>query len=151
QGTQVKDVIIKPDAPNTLLLDKHADYIAAYGSKKDDYEYTLSEYLRMSGIYWGLTVMRAAVLQSSKLNKVHPSIIKSASHGSGGVNKDLLYLCSTFLPVFYISIQVDPFHTLFGVAGLSLLGDEQIKPVNPVFCMPEDVLQRIGLQPDLLS
>ncbi|XP_016395376.1 geranylgeranyl transferase type-2 subunit beta-like [Sinocyclocheilus rhinocerous] len=55
-GTQVKDVIIKPDAPNTLLLDKHADYIAAYGSKKDDYEYTLSEYLRMSGIYWGLTI-----------------------------------------------------------------------------------------------
>lgn len=37
QGTQVKDVIIKPDAPNTLFLDKHADYIAAYGSKKDDY------------------------------------------------------------------------------------------------------------------
>lgn len=37
KGTQVKDVIIKPDAPNTLLLDKHADYIAAYGSKKDDY------------------------------------------------------------------------------------------------------------------
>lgn len=33
----MKDVIIKPDAANTLLLDKHADYIAAYGSKKDDY------------------------------------------------------------------------------------------------------------------
>ncbi len=33
----MKDVIIKPDAPNTLLLDRHADYIAAYGSKKDDY------------------------------------------------------------------------------------------------------------------
>lgn len=37
QGTQVKDVIIKPDAPSMLLLEKHADYIAAYGSKKDDY------------------------------------------------------------------------------------------------------------------
>lgn len=37
QGTQVKDVVIKPDAPSALLLDKHADYIAAYGSKKDDY------------------------------------------------------------------------------------------------------------------
>uniref|UniRef100_A0A3B5MR72 Geranylgeranyl transferase type-2 subunit beta n=1 Tax=Xiphophorus couchianus TaxID=32473 RepID=A0A3B5MR72_9TELE len=47
--------------------------------------------------------------------------------------------------------MVDPFHTLFGVAGLSLLGDEAIKPVNPVLCMPEDVLQRVGLQPDLLS
>ena len=33
----MKDVVIKPDAPNALILDKHADYIAAYGSKKDDY------------------------------------------------------------------------------------------------------------------
>ncbi|KAM6978800.1 geranylgeranyl transferase type-2 subunit beta-like [Tautogolabrus adspersus] len=47
--------------------------------------------------------------------------------------------------------MVDPFHTLFGVAGLSLLGDEQIKPANPVLCTPEDVLQRVNLQPDLLS
>lgn len=46
---------------------------------------------------------------------------------------------------------IDPFHTLFGVAGLSLLGEEQVKAVNPVLCMPEDVLKRIGLQPDLLS
>lgn len=37
QSAQLKDVIIKPDAPSSLLLDKHADYIAAYGSKKDDY------------------------------------------------------------------------------------------------------------------
>ncbi|MCJ8740476.1 hypothetical protein PDJAM_G00059380 [Pangasius djambal] len=47
--------------------------------------------------------------------------------------------------------MVDPFHTLFGVAGLSLLGDEQVKVVNPVFCMPEEVLQRIGLHTDLLT
>ena len=33
----MKDVVVKPDAPNALILDKHADYIAAYGSKKDDY------------------------------------------------------------------------------------------------------------------
>lgn len=49
------------------------------------------------------------------------------------------------------SLQVDPFHTLFGVAGLSLLGDEQIKPVNPVMCMPEDIMQRLNLKPELLS
>ncbi|KAJ8276943.1 hypothetical protein GJAV_G00069640 [Gymnothorax javanicus] len=47
--------------------------------------------------------------------------------------------------------MVDPFHTLFGIAGLSLLGDEVIKTVNPVFCMPEEVLRRIGLYPELLS
>uniref|UniRef100_A0A671Q5T7 Geranylgeranyl transferase type II subunit beta n=1 Tax=Sinocyclocheilus anshuiensis TaxID=1608454 RepID=A0A671Q5T7_9TELE len=150
QGTQVKDVIIKPDAPNTLLLDKHADYIAAYSSKKDDYEYTLSEYLRMSGIYWGLTVIHW--IDKAKLRNF---ILACQDEETGGFadrpGDMLISLCSTFLPVLYISIQVDPFHTLFGVAGLSLLGDEQIKPVNPVFCMPEDVLQRIGLQPDLLS
>ena len=39
----------------------------------------------------------------------------------------------------------DPFHTLFGVAGLSLLGEDSeiIKKVDPVFCMPQYVLDRI--------
>ena len=48
--------------------------------------------------------------------------------------------------------QVDPFHTLFGIAGLSLLGSfpDQIKPVNPIFCMPEETLDRIRLKPELL-
>lgn len=59
-------------------------------------------------------------------------------------------ITESLIPLTF-ALQVDPFHTLFGIAGLSLLGDEQIKPVNPVLCMPEDVLQRIGLQPDLLS
>ena len=37
QGTQVKDVKIPDDAVKSLLLEKHAEYIAAYGNKKDDY------------------------------------------------------------------------------------------------------------------
>uniref|UniRef100_A0AAY4BBQ8 Geranylgeranyl transferase type II subunit beta n=1 Tax=Denticeps clupeoides TaxID=299321 RepID=A0AAY4BBQ8_9TELE len=165
QGTQVKDVVIKPDAPNTLLLDKHADYIAAYGSKKDDYEYTLSEYLRMSGIYWGLTVMDL-MDQLHRMNRDEIlEFIRSCQHECGGISASvghdphLLYTLSAVqilslydnLGSINVDKVVDPFHTLFGVAGLSLLGDEQIKPVNPVFCMPEDVLQRIGLHPELLS
>ncbi|MED6267967.1 hypothetical protein CHARACLAT_017491 [Characodon lateralis] len=330
-SAQLKDVIIKPDASSSLLLDKHADYIAAYGSKKDDYEYTLSEYLRMSGIYWGLTVMDL-MGQLQRMNQQEiTDFIKACQHECGGIsasighdphllytlsavqilclydsldaidvdkvveyvkglqqedgsfagdkwgeidtrfsfcavatlallgkmdtinvdkavefvlscmnfdggfgcrpgseshagqiycctgflsltgqlhqlNADLLgwWLCERQLPSgglngrpeklpdvcyswwvlaslkiigrihwidkaklrrFILACQdeetggfadrpgdmVDPFHTLFGVAGLSLLGDEQVKPVNPVLCMPEDVLQRIGLQPDLLS
>ena len=55
----------------------------------------------------------------------------------------------------------DPFHTLFGVAGLGLLGDKRVKKVgdleykqpdlshtlqvNPVFCMPQYVLDRLGV------
>lgn len=41
--------------------------------------------------------------------------------------------------------MVDVFHTVFGVAGLSLLGYPGLKPVNPAYCMPEYVIERIGL------
>eukprot|EP00038_Savillea_parva_P026670 m.55622 g.55622 ORF g.55622 m.55622 type:complete len:414 (+) comp7616_c0_seq4:72-1313(+) len=37
---------------------------------------------------------------------------------------------------------VDPFHTLFGIAALSLLGDGTLKEINPIFCMPEEVIRR---------
>lgn len=40
---------------------------------------------------------------------------------------------------------MDPFHTLFGLAGLSLLGDKSVLPVNPVYCMPEDVIRKLSL------
>ena len=41
--------------------------------------------------------------------------------------------------------QVDPFHTLFGLAGLSLLGERSVKSVNPVLCMPEDKVRGTGI------
>lgn len=34
---------------------------------------------------------------------------------------------------------VDVFHTLFGIAGLSLLGFEGLEPVDPVYCLPARV------------
>jgi len=37
QAAPIKDVTIPDTAPNTLLMDKHISYIAAYGDKKDDY------------------------------------------------------------------------------------------------------------------
>lgn len=46
---------------------------------------------------------------------------------------------------------MDPFHTLFGIAGLSLLGESKIKEVNPVFCMSENVIKRVGLNIQLLK
>uniref|UniRef100_A0ABZ3NN91 Geranylgeranyl transferase type-2 subunit beta n=1 Tax=Rattus norvegicus TaxID=10116 RepID=A0ABZ3NN91_RAT len=310
-----------------MLLEKHADYIASYGSKKDDYEYCMSEYLRMSGVYWGLTVMDL-MGQLHRMNKEEILVfIKSCQHECGGVSASIghdphllytlsavqvspcetltlcddpnvncpiymsvlpwfslslgeidtrfsfcavatlallgkldainvekaiefvlscmnfdggfgcrpgseshagqIYCCTGFLAItsqlhqvnsdllgwwlcerqlpsgglngrpeklpdvcyswwvlaslkiigrlhwidreklrsFILACQdeetggfadrpgdmVDPFHTLFGIAGLSLLGEEQIKPVSPVFCMPEDVLQRVNVQPELVS
>ena len=48
-------------------------------------------------------------------------------------------------------LQVDPYHTLFGLAGLSLLGDDRIKPINPVFCMPQYLIEKLNCVPKLLD
>ncbi|XP_071802797.1 geranylgeranyl transferase type-2 subunit beta-like [Asterias amurensis] len=331
-GTPVKDVTLKPDAPKTLLLGKHIQFIASYSSKKDDYEYIMTEYLRMSGIYWGITVMDlmkhlehmdkqdivdfvvscqhecgglgasvnhdphllytlsaiqiltifdavdainvekvveyvkglqlqdgsftgdkwgevdtrfsfCAVACLALLNRLDAvdvqkavDYVLSCMNFDGGfgcrpgseshsgqvyccvgmlaitgnlhhINADQLgwWLCERQLPsgglngrpeklpdvcyswwvlaslkiigrihwidkkkleMFILACQddetggfadrpgdmVDPFHTLFGIAGLSLLGSysDQIKPVNPVYCMPEETLQRIRLTTPLL-
>ncbi|XP_002740225.2 geranylgeranyl transferase type-2 subunit beta-like [Saccoglossus kowalevskii] len=333
-GTPIKDVTISSKAPTSFLGDKHSEFIAAYGSKKDyKYEYAMTEYLRMSGIYWGLTAMDLlGKLHNMDKDKV-VQFVKDCQHDCGGIsasnghdphmlytlsavqiltlynkvdainvnkvvdyikglqqedgsftgdkwgevdtrfsfvavaclsllgrldeidvdkamefvlkcmnydggfgclpgseshsgqiyccvgmlsiigrlhhiNADLLgwWLCERQLPsgglngrpeklpdvcyswwvlaslkiigrihwidkkkleTFILACQddetggfsdrpgdvVDPFHTLFGIAGLSLLGSfpDKIKTVNPVFCMPEETLERIRLHPQILS
>ena len=59
----------------------------------------------------------------------------------------------------------DPFHTLFGMAGLALLAthlpaepptdnDEAtavpLKKVNPVFCLAQEVIDRLGIDAQIL-
>lgn len=44
----------------------------------------------------------------------------------------------------------DIFHTLFGVGALSLLGYENLKKINPTFCMPEEVIEKI-YKPQILD
>jgi len=56
-ATVVKDAHIPPDAPTSLLLDLHASFLLKYGSDPDEYEYAMSEFLRMNGVYWGVAAM----------------------------------------------------------------------------------------------
>ena len=42
--------------------------------------------------------------------------------------------------------MTDVFHTLFGVAGLSLLGYPGLEDVDPVYCMPASLIERMGLK-----
>lgn len=56
-ATIIKDVKLKEDSPNVLLLDKHANFLKEYGQSEDNYEYGMTDYLRMSGMYWGLTAL----------------------------------------------------------------------------------------------
>ena len=44
QAGPTKDVTISDSAPSKLLLQKHVDYIGAYGTKKDDYVSVLTRF-----------------------------------------------------------------------------------------------------------
>lgn len=44
----------------------------------------------------------------------------------------------------------DIFHTLFGLGALSLLGNEQLRAINPSYCMPQYVIDRLNLNPQML-
>lgn len=40
-----------------LLKDKHISYIASLDKKRDNFEYWLTEHLRINGVYWGLSAL----------------------------------------------------------------------------------------------
>jgi len=42
--------------------------------------------------------------------------------------------------------MADVWHTVFGVAGLSLLGYPELDDLDPVYCMPSTVIERRGLR-----
>uniref|UniRef100_A0A8C4VVD3 Geranylgeranyl transferase type II subunit beta n=1 Tax=Gopherus evgoodei TaxID=1825980 RepID=A0A8C4VVD3_9SAUR len=101
-----KDVVIKPDAPSTLFLEKHADYIASYGAKKDDYEYCMSEYLRMSGVYWGLTVMDL-MRQLQRMTKEEIlAFIKSCQHESSGISASIGHDLTFYIPLVLVKFPL---------------------------------------------
>ena len=52
-----KDAIIPKDAEKSLRLDLHRSFILKYGDDPDEYEYAMSEFLRMNGLYWGVAAM----------------------------------------------------------------------------------------------
>lgn len=96
----MKDVTIKNDAHTEFFADRHADYLAAYGTKKNDYEYCMTEYLRLSGVYWGLTAMDL-IGQIQRMDKEEiMEFVKSCQHESGGFSpapkhdKSILYTLS---------------------------------------------------------
>ncbi|XP_035234156.1 geranylgeranyl transferase type-2 subunit beta-like [Stegodyphus dumicola] len=107
----IRDVVLNDKLPAKLFLDKHCDFICSYGKKKDDYEYCITEYLRLSGIYWGLTALDL-MGQVEKLDKESVlEFLKSCQHKCGGFSSSIghdphiLYTLSA-LQVYYLLIYI---------------------------------------------
>ncbi|XP_076823535.1 geranylgeranyl transferase type-2 subunit beta-like isoform X1 [Clavelina lepadiformis] len=103
-GTIVKDVTFKNDIPKGFLSDTHVSYISTYGKDKDDYEYCMTEYLRLSGIYWGLTTLD--LLNSlDKLDKAEIiSFVVSCQTDDGGFSPSPRHDCSILYTLSAIQV-----------------------------------------------
>ncbi|XP_015591664.1 geranylgeranyl transferase type-2 subunit beta isoform X2 [Cephus cinctus] len=95
----MKDVEL-PNIIPKLLLEKHVNYLISYGMNKDDYTYCMTEHIRMSGIYWGLTALDLmGQLECTSKTEVLEFIEKCQNDCggiSGSINHDphLLYTLS---------------------------------------------------------
>ncbi|RIB05542.1 terpenoid cyclases/protein prenyltransferase alpha-alpha toroid [Gigaspora rosea] len=74
----------KTERPSELFIDLHVKYIQSLDTKKDDLEYWLTEHLRLSGVYWGLTALDL-MNNVDALNKEEVvKYVVSCQHDNGG-------------------------------------------------------------------
>ena len=52
-----KDDPLPKDYPKSLLLNKHVKFLSKYSEDKSEFDYVMSEFLRINGIFWSLTAM----------------------------------------------------------------------------------------------
>lgn len=62
----IRDVEILDSYPTTLLLDKHIKFLHGYASNPDSPEQIMVEYLKMSGIYWGISALQLMSVNPSE-------------------------------------------------------------------------------------
>lgn len=84
-----------------LSIEKHIKYIVSLDKRTDEYEYWLTEHLRLSGVYWGLTALhimgRPDELPRDELVKFTMNCWDTESGGFGaapGHDPHMLFTCS---------------------------------------------------------
>ncbi|KAJ8979382.1 hypothetical protein NQ317_003081 [Molorchus minor] len=86
-ATLLKDITLQENIPTNILFDKHIEFIREYGQKENTYEYGMTDYLRVSGMYWGLTaleLMKSLPLQTKE--QIAEYIKKCQDTTSGGIS-----------------------------------------------------------------
>src|ERR1700709_537934 len=89
------------DSSDQLAIDKHIKYVVSLDKRTDEYEYWLTEHLRLSGVYWGLTALHILghpeALPRDELIQFTMSCWDAQSGGFGaapGHDPHMLYTCS---------------------------------------------------------
>jgi geranylgeranyl transferase type-2 subunit beta len=77
---------IFPTLPPELRLatEAHVRYIQSLDTHKDDYNYWLTEHLRLNGVYWGLTALHLLGQPQALARDEIIDFVLSCQHDSGG-------------------------------------------------------------------
>lgn len=67
-----------------LAAAKHVKYIQSLDTRKDEYDYWLTEHLRLNGLYWGLTALHLLRRPDALPRDETIDFILSCQHESGG-------------------------------------------------------------------
>ena len=74
----------KETSSKELLLEKHLEFIATYGKTHDVYEFEVSDFLRMSGLYWSLTFLDLSKSLDRLDREEIIAFVKRNQHITGG-------------------------------------------------------------------
>lgn len=69
----------------TLLTEKHIQYVKALDTQYDELQYWLSEHLRLSGLYWGLTALDLMHAKDALPRDEVVKFVKSCQQPNGGL------------------------------------------------------------------
>jgi geranylgeranyl transferase type-2 subunit beta len=127
-----------------LHLDKHVQYIVSLDKRTDEYEYWLTEHLRLSGVYWGLTALHILghqdALPRDELVAFTMSCWHPESGGFGaapGHDPHMLYTCSAIQILAMadaLNVLDEPLNNTTGETKRSKVGH----------CKSSDVLRRLS-------
>ena len=67
-----------------LVASAHVRYIQSLDTRKDEYEYWLTEHLRLNGLYWGLTALHLLGRPDALPRDKTIDFVLSCQHENGG-------------------------------------------------------------------
>ncbi len=75
------------DETIVFATEKHIEYIRKVSSDKESFEYLVTQHLRMSGVYWGLTassLLGLDIKNESSFDGMIDWVMQCQDHESGG-------------------------------------------------------------------
>ncbi|KAI6205256.1 60S ribosomal protein L30 [Aphelenchoides besseyi] len=79
-----RDTVIPANAPTEFLRDKHVKFIVGCSKNTESYEYVITEYIRLSGMYWCISALDVCDALKDRDVEFALKLIEKAKNPDGG-------------------------------------------------------------------